>query len=253
MKRNKIFMLIAALTLTLALAGCGGAQTPASDAQSEPMSETISTAAPEAELPAMSETMTAAEAVKSYLEYFPMSRQGMIDQLSGVDGYSVEEATAAVDASGIDWNEQAIRQAKSYLETMSYDRDELIDQLEYDKFTQEEALYGSAVAIGDSVELPAMSETMTAEEAVKNYLQYFPMSRQGLIDQLSTIDGYSVEEATAGVDASGADWNEQAVRQAKGQLEAMSYTRDELIDQLEYEKFTHEQAVYGVDHCGVTW
>ena len=31
MKRNKIFMLIAALTLTLALAGCGEAQIPANE------------------------------------------------------------------------------------------------------------------------------------------------------------------------------------------------------------------------------
>ena len=99
MKRNRIFMLIAALTLTLALAGCGEAPAPANDAQSEPMSETISTA-PETELPGMSETMTATEAVKNYLQYFPMSRQGMIDQLSNLEGYSVEEATAGVDASG---------------------------------------------------------------------------------------------------------------------------------------------------------
>ncbi|MBR0282070.1 MAG: Ltp family lipoprotein [Oscillibacter sp.] len=252
MKRNRIFMLIAALTLTLALAGCGEAPAPANDAQSEPMSETISTA-PETELPGMSETMTATEAVKNYLQYFPMSRQGMIDQLSNLEGYSVEEATAGVDASDVDWYEQALRKAKGYLEAITYTPEELIDQLEYDKFTPEEAMYAATMAIEPDNDLPGMSESMTATEAVMNYLQYFPMSRQALIDQLSNLEGYSVEEATAGVDASGVDWNEQAVRQAKGQLNTMSYTRDELIDQLEYEKFTHEEAVYGVDHCGATW
>ena len=255
MKLNKGFMLVCALGLALALMGCGAqsaAPAPASDAQTETIAETIS-AAPEAELPLMSEKMSAAEAVKNYLEYFPMSRQGLIDQLSQVDGYSVEEAAAAVDASETDWNAQAVRQAKGHLAAMAYTQDELIDQLEYEKFTYDEATYGTALALADASEpLPAMSETMTAEEAVKNYLQYFPMSRQGLIDQLSQVDGYSVEEATAGVDASGANWNEQAVRQAKGHLEAMSYTFDELVDQLEYEKFTHEEAVYGAEHSGLT-
>lgn len=257
MKWNQRLALVCALTLALSLAACGGSQAPVAenDAQTEAMSEVISAVTEtEADLPPMSETMTAAEAVKNYLEYFPMSRQGLIDQLSQTDGYSVEEATAAVDASETDWNAQAVRQAKNLLQVLSYTQDELIDQLEYEKYTHDEALYGAALALAENAEeLPSMSETMTAVEAVKNYLQYFPMSRQALIDQLSQVDGYSVEEATAGVDASGTDWNEQAVRQAQGQLEAMSYTYDELVDQLEYEKFTHEEAVYGVEHCGASW
>lgn len=257
MKWNRHFTLVCALGLTLALSGCGGGQAApvADDVQTEAISEVVaSVPETEAELPLMSETMSAEEAVKNYLEYFPMSRQGLIDQLSQVDGYSVEEATAAVDASETDWNAQALRQARDYLQAMSYTQDELIDQLEYVKYTHDEALHGAAIALAENAEdLPSRSETMTAEEAARNYLEYFPMSRQGLIDQLSQVDGYSVEEATAGVDTTGTDWNEQAVRQAKGQLETMSYTYDELVDQLEYEKFTHEEAVYGVEHCGVDW
>ena len=37
---------------------------------------------------------------------------------------------------------------------------------------------------------------------------------------------------------------------AKSYLEYTSFSRDGLIEQLEYEKFTHEQAVYGAEANG---
>lgn len=43
---------------------------------------------------------------------------------------------------GADWNEQAAKKAKSYLEFTSFSRSGLIDQLLYDGFTQEQAEYG---------------------------------------------------------------------------------------------------------------
>jgi len=47
--------------------------------------------------------------------------------------------------------------------------------------------------------------------------------------------------------------NDQAVRKAKSYLEIIPFSRQGLIDQLEYDGFTYSQAVYGVDHCGVIW
>lgn len=48
-----------------------------------------------------------------------------------------------------------------------------------------------------------------------------------------------------GADNCGADWNEQAAKCAKSYLDSMSFSRDELISQLEYEGFTRAQAEYG--------
>ena len=48
----------------------------------------------------------------------------------------------------------------------------------------------------------------------------------------------------------GADWKEQAVLKAQSYLDVMPFSREGLIDQLEYEGFTHNEAVYGVDHSG---
>lgn len=33
----------------------------------------------------------------------------------------------------------------------------------------------------------------------------------------------------------------------------MHFSRTGLIDQLEYEGYTHDEALYGVDHCGANW
>lgn len=43
----------------------------------------------------------------------------------------------------------------------------------------------------------------------------------------------------------GADWKEQAVRKAEEYLKSSVLSKSGLIEQLEYEGFTHEQAVYG--------
>ena len=89
------------------------------------------------------------EAVK-YLNYSSFSRQGLIDQLSSEYGsqFSKEDAEYAVayleDHEMVDWNEQAVKEARRYLDYSSFSRDGLIDQLtsEYgSQFTQEQAEY----------------------------------------------------------------------------------------------------------------
>ena len=53
---------------------------------------------------------------ESYLDIAAFSRQGLIDQLE-YDDFSTEDATFAVDSITVDWNEQAARAAKQYLDT----------------------------------------------------------------------------------------------------------------------------------------
>ncbi len=44
-----------------------------------------------------------------------------------------------------------------------------------------------------------------------------------------------------------------ALKKAKTYLEAMSFSKDGLIKQLEFEKYSHDDAVYAVDNCGADW
>ncbi|WP_214020200.1 Ltp family lipoprotein [Methanoculleus sp.] len=44
-----------------------------------------------------------------------------------------------------------------------------------------------------------------------------------------------------------------AVEKAKSYLRVMAFSREGLIDQLEFEGFSHTEAVYGADHVGADW
>ena len=91
----------------------------------------------------------AVRSARNYLEMTGFSKEGLIDQLSSPygDQYSKADATAAVNSmTDVNWNEQAARKAKSYLEMSPFSCTGLIDQLasQYaDKFTRAEATYGA--------------------------------------------------------------------------------------------------------------
>ena len=96
----------------------------------------------------------ARNAAKRYLEFAPFSRAGLIEQLSSSagDGYSVADATYAVDAQHANWNEQAYKAAKKYLSFTSFSRTGLIEQLESaagDKYTHAQAVYGADKALAE--------------------------------------------------------------------------------------------------------
>ena len=47
------------------------------------------------------------------------------------------------------------------------------------------------------------------------------------------------------------DWNEQAAQKAEDYLGFTAFSRSGLIEQLEFEGFTREQAEYGVAQAGL--
>lgn len=76
------------------------------------------------------------------------SRLGLINQLSSSagDGYSLHDATVAVDSLDVDWNAQAVRSAKAYLAMTSFSCSGLIEQLSSasgDQYTHAQASYGA--------------------------------------------------------------------------------------------------------------
>lgn len=130
----------------------------------------------------------------------------------------------------------AVAKAKSYLNVSAFSHAGLVSQLEYEKFSHADAVYGVDHCGADWNE--------QALKKAKNYLNVSAFSYQGLLDQL-LFEEFTEEQATYGVNNCGADWNEQASKKAEQYLSIMSFSREGLIDQLEFEGFTHEQAVYG--------
>ena len=70
------------------------------------------------------------------------SQKGLCSQLE-YEGFTAEEAAYGAENCGADWNEQAVKAAKSYLDTMAFSWEGLIAQLEYEGFTAEQAAYGA--------------------------------------------------------------------------------------------------------------
>jgi len=136
----------------------------------------------------------------------------------------------------------AVQKAKDYLKVLPFSKQGLINQLEYEKFSYEDAVYGAEHCGANWME--------QAEKKAKSYLKTMPFSKQGLIDQL-LFEGFTYEEAVYGVDRCGANWMDQAEKKAQSYLKFTSFSRQGLIDQLLYEGFSYEEAVHGVDKVGL--
>ena len=135
----------------------------------------------------------------------------------------------------------ALRSAKNYLSFTAFSYEGLIAQLEFEKYSYDEAVFAADYCGADWNE--------QALKSAKNYLSFTAFSYTGLIKQLE-FEKYTTEQATYAADNCGADWFEQAAKSAENYLDIMSFSKDGLIQQLEFEGFTHEQAEYGAEENG---
>lgn len=85
----------------------------------------------------------------------------------------------------------ALRSAKDYLAVMPFSYSGLIDQLEYEGYSNSEAAYAADNCGADWYE--------QAVKSAKQYLEVMAFSRSGLIDQLE-YEGYTHDQAVYGVD-----------------------------------------------------
>lgn len=107
---------------------------------------TVAIAATEPAPPMTLSQSNAVSKAQDYLDYMGFSRTGLIEQLE-YEGYSVEDATFAVDHLAPDWNAEAAEKAQSYLDMMAFSREGLYDQLAYEDFTPEQIDFALA-AVG---------------------------------------------------------------------------------------------------------
>ena len=88
----------------------------------------------------------------------------------------------------------ALRKAKDYLSIMSFSYTGLVEQLEYEGFTHEEAVY--------AVDRCGADWNEQAAKKAKSYMEMMSFSRSGLIDQLK-FEGFTQEQAEYGARAVG--------------------------------------------------
>lgn len=88
----------------------------------------------------------------------------------------------------------ALKSAKSYLEYSSFSYKGLIKQLEYEKYSHEEAVYAADNCGADWKE--------QAVKSAASYLEYSSFSKDSLIEQLE-YEGFTHEQAVYGVEQNG--------------------------------------------------
>lgn len=168
------------------------------------------------------------------------NKKDYYDSYSYGNDYSYDYSYSSGAKTG---KEGALNKAKSYLNTSAFSYTGLIEQLEYEGFSNSEATYG-ADNCGANWKEQALKKA-------KSYLNTSAFSESGLEEQLE-YEGFTSEEAKYGVANCGADWKQQASKKAASYLKSHSgWTRSELIDQLEYEGFTYDQASYGASQNGM--
>ncbi len=151
-----------------------------------------------------------------------------------------ENNTPSVSVS----KQNALKRAQSYLRYSAFSRKRLIEQLEYENYSNEDATY-AADNVGADWNAQALKKA-------QSYLNYSAFSRKRLIEQLE-YEGFTSEQSNYGVNNVGADWNAQALKKAQSYLDYSAFSRKKLIEQLEYEGFTSEQSNYGVNNVGADW
>lgn len=90
--------------------------------------------------------------------------------------------------------QNAVRSAESYIDMSGFSRSGLIEQLEFEDYSTEDA-----TAAVDSLNIDFNEQ---AARSAKSYLEMSGFSRQGLIDQL-VFEGYTAEQAAYGADQAG--------------------------------------------------
>lgn len=173
------FIVIAVFVVLSALGAMGGEDAPAVDSQSianenqEEDSATINDAAPAADA----------------------DTNAVLDEASQETAANTEPVQPTSNEPVLTMGQKnALNAAYNYLDYTAFSYKGLVTQLEYEGYSNADAVF--------AVDRCGADWNEQAAKAAANYLDYSSFSRQGLIDQL-LYEGYSTEQATSGVAAVG--------------------------------------------------
>jgi len=155
-----------------------------------------------------------------------------------------QQTSTSSNNSSVETGEKnVVDEATAYLASMTFSRQGLLEQLQADGFSAEEATQGVDNCGADWNEQALIAAQSYVDTDVLSF------SHDGLIAQL-TADGFTDDEAVYGVDNCTADWNAQAVKKAKEYKDMGSYTKEQALEQLGLDGFTAEQARHGATEAG---
>ena len=178
---------------------------------------------------------------------------------AGNSSYTSSNTSYNGQYSSSSGDSKAVAKAKAYLSSSAFSKTELIDQLEFEGFSSEQAT--------QAVNSINVDWNEQAVLKAKSYLKSMAFSYDGLVDQLK-FEGFTSIQAKYGVDNSGYGISsskstngvssstgnrDQALKMAKSYLHSTNFSRSGLIAQLEFEGFSNSDASYAASNCGADW
>ncbi len=175
------------------------------------------------------------------------------------DAQANSGSSGTVGGAGLTASQRSAAElAVDYLNSNSFSRSGLIDQLEFEGYSK-----GDATAAVDSLDVDWNEQ---AVGSATSYLDSMAFSISELIDQLE-FEGFTSSQARYGAetaygaasgggsgDSSGGSVSRaNAVRSAESYIDSMPFSRSALIEQLEFEGYSTADATYAVDQLSVDW
>lgn len=245
-KRKTSALLAGAAIVLCLLSYCAGrasvpvkdpasAEVPVQVMQTEPAKAAIPEASSDTDGIVLTEElrliMRGASVAQYLLDDGPVSLNEIIAAMKSVD-IPDRVIRCVSSAMKTDWNEQALLAAQRKLKAENLSYSGLVGYLLGRQFTPEEALHGADNA---RTGWPA-DEVAYIKAAVADGLN---------LEAIPTQPEETQPPVTVG--------QQNALRKARSYLSHTAFSYKRLIEQLEFEGFTHDEAVYGVDNCGADW
>lgn len=284
MKWNRLFLLL--LCLVLSLSACGGdGHSSSSDASdTSDISDVSDVSVPEPDLPAGSPSGSQPAAEPDPIANpLPGRDPEDVEQLEGswecsgvfMDGQLVMfsdvpelgdlyDQILTINGDGTYFVIDSIGQRGTWAPMGSqpfegFDRSYLFSKqynitydFENDQLTSNETKSSASYIISLSTDMPdqlVWLEKIGGESVLFLFQRDSGSTGQG--DSTSPGDSTSAPPASPSTVATMGEQN--ALRTALSYLDTMAFSYSGLIEQLEYEGYTHSEAVYGADHCGADW
>lgn len=160
------------------------------------------------------------------------------DRIKKVEAEEQKKKDDIINNSSREQN-NALKKAKEYLNYTAFSKVGLYEQLLYEQFPEEAALFAV-----DYIETDWDSQALNK---AKDYLAYSSFSKEGLFDQL-LHEEFTTDQAQYAINNIQVDWSAQALSKAIDYLNYSSFSDQGLYDQLLYEGFTSEQTQYAIDN-----
>lgn len=187
-RHKKVALIVTVVVVLLSL--IFGATRPGMASTAAPVGSTVANPATDSssKMPTPTPTAESEAAVKARADASASAKAE-----AEVAAQAKTEADAAAKAGTVS-QRNALRKAGSYLDYTAFSRTGLISQLEYEKYSTEDATWAA-----DRVTVDWNAQ---AAKKAKSYLDYTSFSRSGLVDQL-LFEGYTPEQAEFGVSQTG--------------------------------------------------